>query len=202
MVDDVMEKKCPKCNCVKSFSEFYHNSTKKDGLTVWCKSCISTYSHQYHITHREQCRERLNKWRRNNREYVRERDRIYYHSNLELQHAKDRRYRETHKDKLSEKGKKYREKRMDYFLNKNRERRALKNSTSDGSITLEFEMELFKKQNGKCVYCGRDLSETGMHLDHIIPLSKGGTHTSTNVQWLCPYCNMSKHDKIIEKDVI
>jgi len=35
-----------------------------------------------------------------------------------------------------------------------------------------------------------------MHLDHVIPLSKGGTHTWNNVQTGCKPCNLSKAAKI------
>lgn len=36
-----------------------------------------------------------------------------------------------------------------------------------------------------------------MHLDHIIPLSKGGTHEPNNVRITHAKCNLSKHSKII-----
>ena len=32
------------------------------------------------------------------------------------------------------------------------------------------------------------------HLDHIIPLSKGGPHLLSNVQTLCRKCNLEKSD--------
>lgn len=37
----------------------------------------------------------------------------------------------------------------------------------------------------------------GHHVDHIVPLSKGGTHTLDNLQYLTAYENLSKGDKIL-----
>ena len=67
---------------------------------------------------------------------------------------------------------------------------------SDGTVTLKFEQELLEKQNYKCAYCGVDLNVTGKHLDHIIPISRGGLHTANNVHWTCPKCNTSKNNKL------
>lgn len=69
----------------------------------------------------------------------------------------------------------------------------------DESVTLE---NVFKKYNGICQICGKalsfDASVTGDEypsVDHIIPLSKGGTHEWDNVQLLCRKCNYIKRDK-------
>jgi 5-methylcytosine-specific restriction endonuclease McrA len=35
------------------------------------------------------------------------------------------------------------------------------------------------------------------HVDHIMPLAKGGLHCYTNVQVAHPKCNLSKKDKIL-----
>lgn len=37
----------------------------------------------------------------------------------------------------------------------------------------------------------------GYHVDHIIPISKGGLHHEDNLQYLTPHENRSKGDKII-----
>lgn len=50
---------------------------------------------------------------------------------------------------------------------------------------------LFSKQRGQCVYCKTALNGR-YHVDHIMPLLLGGAHEPTNVQLLCPTCNVRK----------
>ena len=79
-------------------------------------------------------------------------------------------------------------------------RRAQKEATEDGTVTAQALQELRTKQNGKCYHCGEllDFSAKGaVHLDHYIPLSRGGTHTLGNVVWSCPTCNLQKHAKVL-----
>jgi 5-methylcytosine-specific restriction endonuclease McrA len=45
----------------------------------------------------------------------------------------------------------------------------------------------------KCYWCGVKLP-TGGHADHIVPLSKGGSHTCDNIVAACKICNETKKD--------
>ncbi|MGE4283733.1 MAG: HNH endonuclease [Clostridia bacterium] len=47
-----------------------------------------------------------------------------------------------------------------------------------------------------CVVCA---AEKDLTIDHIIPLSRGGTNEITNLQVLCRKCNSKKHDKTMEE---
>lgn len=50
----------------------------------------------------------------------------------------------------------------------------------------------YKRQNGKCVYCGQSFDFESMQADHIIAWSKGGKTTLDNCQMLCRDCNLKK----------
>lgn len=70
----------------------------------------------------------------------------------------------------------------------------------DESVTL---LNVYNKFNGICVGCGDKLtfdceaiSNKYPSIDHIIPLSKNGTHTWNNVQLMCRICNCMKSDNI------
>lgn len=199
IIEKMGEKKCPKCGLIKPIGEFYKNSTRKDGLSTYCKECIKNDSHEYYVRNKEKCKERLNNWRAQNREYVRERDARYREENPDIEFRKQQKYRETHKEQLYLKGKKYREENRQYFYDKAKERNQQMASVDDGTVTEEYKRYMFDEQHGRCAYCGCDLSESGKHIDHIIPISRGGRHTANNVQWTCPTCNLSKGDKLEEE---
>ncbi|MFT3945803.1 MAG: HNH endonuclease [Agriterribacter sp.] len=56
--------------------------------------------------------------------------------------------------------------------------------------------QIFQRDNWKYVACGRN-SENGiiLHIDHIIPRSKGGLDHIDNYQTLCDICNIGKGNR-------
>lgn len=45
-----------------------------------------------------------------------------------------------------------------------------------------------------CAYCGIDLMSRQSHIDHVIPMSKGGFDEYSNLVISCEFCNMAKND--------
>ena len=57
--------------------------------------------------------------------------------------------------------------------------------------------EVFKRDNYTCCECGATKEDgVTLHIDHIIPVSKGGTDELSNLQTLCKACNLNKSDVI------
>lgn len=51
-----------------------------------------------------------------------------------------------------------------------------------------------------CHICGRDIAELGeLHMDHVIPLARGGEHSMANVKPAHSTCNLRKHAKLLEE---
>lgn len=54
----------------------------------------------------------------------------------------------------------------------------------------------FRSQRGKCWHCGKKLDPDDYHVDHLTPLSRGGSNAADNIVITCPHCNMSKNDRL------
>lgn len=52
-----------------------------------------------------------------------------------------------------------------------------------------------EQQKWKCAACHVSLKKRGYHKDHIVPLAAGGLHEPSNIQLLCPTCNLQKGAK-------
>lgn len=51
-------------------------------------------------------------------------------------------------------------------------------------------------QDAVCGECGKRLGDR-YELDHIIPISKGGSGDPSNLRWVHPKCNRAKGDKVV-----
>lgn len=52
--------------------------------------------------------------------------------------------------------------------------------------------EIIARDHSTCHLCGHHVDRADIHIDHDIPLSRGGTHTRTNVHVACSTCNTRK----------
>ena len=71
------------------------------------------------------------------------------------------------------------------------QRRRARERNIAGSFTRRDLERLFKLQCGKCAYCRVKLGRKH-HVDHIVPVAKGGTNDPSNLQLLCIPCNRKK----------
>ena len=54
---------------------------------------------------------------------------------------------------------------------------------------------VWKKANGLCAHCGKQIIPSKQTIDHVIPQSIGGTDDFRNLMPLCKMCNGSRESK-------
>jgi|GEM_PF-1077666 len=64
-------------------------------------------------------------------------------------------------------------------------------------IPASLRVDILKRDNYRCKKCGATSKETQLEVDHIHPVSKGGTNDPRNLQTLCKRCNLGKGARII-----
>ena len=185
-------KQCSKCNIHKAINaeNFEKSNSCKDGFRNDCKECRRKYRKEYY-----------QKYNHDNREYVRERNKKYQKENKDTPKRINYRiqYNKKNRERINENRRKREkirrannpEKYRALDIIKFQKRRSLKKKTLTGftnehwASALEFFGEI-------CAYCG---CKNKMTQDHLVPLSKGGGYTKTNIIPSCSSCNRSKGAK-------
>lgn len=70
-----------------------------------------------------------------------------------------------------------------------------------GKFSAKEVLMIFDLQGGRCANpsCNKKIdnkAKNSFHIDHIVPVSKGGKNEIGNIQCLCPVCNLKKSNKM------
>jgi 5-methylcytosine-specific restriction endonuclease McrA len=66
--------------------------------------------------------------------------------------------------------------------------------------TVPFSRHLlFQRDEGRCVYCGKELPFNNWTIDHVFPESKGGLTDWYNCRVCCSLCNSNKGSSTLEE---
>lgn len=204
-------KACSRCQASKPTSEFGINRATPDGLQYHCKVCFQQKRDQ-------RTPEQVEARRRYNAEYMTkrrsdpaqrkilaERHRIWAAKNPERVRQLAREYRSEHPEKFAtyrendREGQRARSRAWakahpEANREKAQRRRALIRGVTTGPVDLDALW------TGLCAICGAGLERGLRHpdpmspsIDHIVALSRGGTHTQDNLQWTHRVCNLRKY---------
>lgn len=183
---------CSQCLEEKQLSEFYFDK-RRQRANAECRKCTI---------------ERTDRYRDANLSRIREAARARGKRDPLKRRAKERRYEATHRDQINEKNKLWhRRNRKKCEAAESRwkqqhpeKMRIIRRNNyvnrqgAEGRHTTEDIASIMRAQRGRCAYC-RDPMNGIYHVDHITPISKGGTNWRRNIQLTCITCNLTKHSK-------
>ena len=82
-------------------------------------------------------------------------------------------------------------------LKKLRETRQYQIKLERSKMTASLRYDILERDNHRCQICGSTVQDgVKLHVDHIVPVSKGGKTIPSNLRTLCDRCNLGKSDKI------
>ena len=185
-----MEKHCRRCDTIKPIAQFRKDKHKKTGYGSYCKPCSSDIAKD---------------WQRRNPEKRRARDAAWYEVNKERKAAGDAKrlpaYRERRQeidrarwsamtqDERRSRWNRWYWANQEHSLRYKQAQRVIRRS--QGADWKEFPTSLAYVQiiaSDPCAYCGAPTQA----IDHIHPVSRGGTGEWTNLAPSCMSCNSSK----------
>lgn len=167
-------KRCPRCLETKSLDLFSPDNRTRSGVQSRCRPCQAEIARERYASNPERHRESVRGFAKRNPDEIRERN---------------RRYRKANPEKISE------WKRLDRTRNKariladNAQRRTLLRSGNHPEIKMMYALRDF--------YEAMSIGEK-FHVDHIVPLSRGGKHEANNLQVIPAIDNLRKSDAVNE----
>ena len=192
-LSEIRLKYCPRCKNTKHHAEFHKSGASKDGLHGFCKTCSNERSRKWRSENVERKRESDNAYRRNNIEKILKYDRERTRDPEKRKEAYAK-WLANNKERAKEIKKKWEKSHPEQVMDSSRTKRARRKN----AIIEKFPaMEIFERDKWVCQFCGKKVSKKikwpdplSPSLDHIIPISKGGSHERKNTQLAHLGCNM------------
>ncbi len=191
----MQSKICTQCGLEKNILEFNKRAASKDGYAPLCKQCKRIYDNdhykkigkQYYTLNKDKFTESSKKWRNKNLKYQKEwrirnsgYAKCWYENNKEKCKLSVSRWYEANKYRSHANAAAY---------------RARKLNSSD--VLSEAERVEIKEIYKRCSDLNSRRGGIKWHVDHRIPLIKGGIHHPGNLQILEATANMSKGCRLI-----
>jgi 5-methylcytosine-specific restriction endonuclease McrA len=204
---------------------FYVNSSAKSGISATCKECtkarvkahtqahseqIREYQSHYRETHTEEMRDWKKQHYKANKEQISKQHKAYAATHKEQQRERMERYMATHRDDYLDYHQQYYEENKEQILEQMRRhnntehgrllhraswhKRKARKKAIGGVYTAQDIQLQYTRQKGKCYWCHKRLGQ--YHIDHVIPLFRGGSNAPDNLVIACPTCNLKKGIKL------
>jgi len=185
-----MLKFCSRCQQYLSMDFFGRNQASKDGLAFYCKNCAKQYKKDYFFKNKSQ----INQLRRKNYSLssskIKEQNQKSYLQHLAARKAAMKVYYQNHLLSFKSRSKSYRQSHHQEILLRNRQRQL---KLAINKISQDEINHLLLTYYHRCFYCHQKVIRgINLHLDHRVPLKRGGKHHISNLVPSCQTCNLQK----------
>lgn len=209
MHDVLALKTCRDCLRELPLDQFHKAAGCKDGLRSTCKTCVHEkrvqyyavssdknreYSRQYYIANSHSVKKYQQEYSQQNRPKIARRNKVWRVANRERLLKAKQDYYEQNKERLKPFYKAYHSLHPEYNKATTLRRRArLRNAAGDCSAKQWLDKCAFF--GWRCYLCHDSLAMKSVHMDHRVPLSRGGSNWPANLAPACGPCNLSKSNK-------
>lgn len=174
-------KACTDCGVEKPLSDFPKRHGRLSHLFMsYCKPCKAARSRNWLARHPGYEARRY---------HIRVAAGTYVRPSAKARRLHNKKYRDNHREAELERDRKRAQE-------KSVKRRALE---SRQFVEYIDRWSVYSEEKGLCGICGDPVEVDAFHLDHIVPLSRGGLHERANVHVAHPVCNLSKGAKLLEE---
>lgn len=190
-------KVCTRCKIEKPKTEFSKKANSKDGLRTGCKACAAAQMTKWHAANSEKRAAYKAEYRSSNIEKIAVYGAKYRAANRAKIAARKAEYRSANPEKVAAIHAKYQAANPEKGAEHRRNRKA-RVRNAEGEHASADILAILAGQRGLCANCQTKLFKSGKqkyHVDHVMPLVLGGSNWPTNLQCLCPTCNLSKGAK-------
>jgi 5-methylcytosine-specific restriction endonuclease McrA len=127
---------------------------------------------------------------------VRQSSKKYRENHPERRKVTTRAWRQNNPEKQREATRRWRKENPDRIKQLRRIAESARRARKLNQFVEKVDPQIvFDRDQGICGICILPI-EGDFHVDHVIPLSKGGEHSYANTQSAHPLCNMQKKDKL------
>ena len=157
-----------------------------------CRECARLRSAAWNERNPEKCKAAFRAWYERNREKHNAATVAWQEANREKYNAAMRAWQKANREQYLAWRRAWRESNPERVAAIRHAWRA-RTCGAEGMFTADDWATIKDRQQGCCALCGFHRKLT---VDHIVPLSRGGSNFASNIQGLCISCNVVKKDKL------